>query len=73
LLLGFVADVICTVAIPHMAFKGGAFKEAFRFREIFRKIKKIGLKKLLVGYLIVIIDVVESCWMANIKRNNRIR
>jgi len=53
-----------------MTFKGGAFKEAFRFREIFRKIRKIGLKKLLVGYLIVIIGV--NGWMANIKRNNRI-
>lgn len=70
MLLGSVADAICTVSIPHMTFKGGAFKEAFRFREIFRKIRKIGLKKLLVGYLIVIIGV--NGWMANIKRNNRI-
>lgn len=57
-LLGFIADVLFTVAIPHMAFKGGALKEAFRFREIFKKIRQIGLKKLLIGYFMVILGVV---------------
>jgi len=54
----FISDVLFTVAIPHMAFKGGSFKEAFRFREIFRKIKQIGLKQLLLGYLIVVLGLV---------------
>ena len=54
----FIADVLFTVAIPHMAFKGGSFKEAFRFHEIFRKIKQIGLKQLLLGYLIVVLGLV---------------
>lgn len=56
--LGFILDMIFTVAIPHMAFKGGSFKEAFRFHEIFRKIKKIGLKQFFIGYLIVILGIV---------------
>ena len=54
----FIFDVLFTVAIPHMAFKGGSFIEAFRFIEIFRKIKQIGLKKLLIGYLIVVLGLV---------------
>ena len=58
IILGFIADITFKVAIPHMAFKGGNFREAFRFFEIFRKIKQIGLKKLLIGYFIVIIGVV---------------
>ena len=62
LILGFIADVLFTVAIPHMASKGGALKEAFRFQEIFRKIKKIGLKRLLTGYFIVILGVVVIGW-----------
>jgi hypothetical protein len=60
--LGFIASVLFTVAIPHMAFKGGALKEAFRFLEIFKKIKQIGLKRLLVGYFIVILGVVVIGW-----------
>ena len=56
--LGFILDMIFTVAMPHMAFKGGSFKEAFRFHEIFRIIKKIGLKKLFTGYIIVILGIV---------------
>jgi len=58
ILLGFIADIIFTVAIPHMASKGGSLRDAFRLGEIFRKIKKIGLKKLIIGYLIVILGVV---------------
>lgn len=58
ILLGFVADIIVTVAIPHMASKNGALKDAFRLGEIFRKIRQIGLKKLLIAYLGVIISVV---------------
>ncbi len=58
ILLGFMSHIIFTVAIPHMAFKGGSFKEAFRLGEIFRKIRKIGLKKLFIGYFIVILGVV---------------
>lgn len=58
ILLGFIADVIFKVAIPHMAFKGGSFKQAFNFPEIFRKIKKIGFKKLFIGYIIVILGIV---------------
>ncbi|MGB9979157.1 DUF4013 domain-containing protein [Methanobacterium sp.] len=54
----FIFDVLFTVAIPHMAFKGGSFIEAFRFIEIFRKIKEIGLKKLLIGYIIVVLGLV---------------
>ena len=58
----FLFDVLFTVAIPHMAFKGGSFKEAFNFLEIFRKIKQIGLKKLLIGYLIVVLGLVAVGW-----------
>ena len=58
----FIFDVLFTVAIPHMAFKGGKFIEAFNFPEIFRKIKQIGLKKLLVGYIIVILGLVAFGW-----------
>ena len=57
-LLLFVSDVLFTVAIPYMASKGGSFKEAFRLIEIFRKIKQIGLKQLLLGYLIVVLGLV---------------
>ncbi len=57
-LIGFVADIIFTVAIPHMASKGGAFREAFRFSEIFHKIKQIGFKKLFLSYIIVILGIV---------------
>ena len=62
LILGFIADVLFTVAIPHMASKGGALKEAFKFLEIFRKIKQIGLKRLLIGYFIVVLGVVVIGW-----------
>ncbi len=62
MIVGFIADIIFMVAIPHMAFKGGSFKEAFRFSEIFRKIKQIGLKKLLIGYFIVILGLVVVGW-----------
>ncbi len=62
MIIGFISDIIFMVAVPHMAFKGGAFKEAFRFSEIFRKIKQIGLKRLLVGYLIVILGLVAVGW-----------
>ena len=58
IIVGFITDILFKVAIPHMAFKGGAFREAFRIFEIFRKIKQIGLKKLLIGYFIVILGVV---------------
>jgi len=57
LFLGFISNIIFAVAIPHMAFKGGSFKEAFRFLEIFRKIKQIGLKRLVLGYLFVVIGL----------------
>lgn len=62
LLLLFISDVLFTVAIPHMAFKGGSFKEAFRFIEILKKIKEIGLKKLLVGYIIIIMGLIAVGW-----------
>lgn len=58
IVIGFFGNMIFTVAIPHMAFKGGSFREAFRLVEIFGKIKKIGFKKLIIGYLIVVIGVV---------------
>jgi hypothetical protein len=48
-LIGFIADILFTVAIPHMASKGGAFKEAFKFGEIFHKIRQIGFKKLFIS------------------------
>jgi len=57
ILLGFLADIIFTVAIPHMASKGESLKDAFRLDEIFKKIRKIGFKKLIIGYLIVILGV----------------
>lgn len=57
-LLGFIADVIFTVAIPHMAVKGGSLKDAFSLIEIIKKIKKIGLKRLMIGYLFVILGLV---------------
>ncbi len=60
IILGFISDIIFMVAIPHMAFKGGAFKEAFRFREMFRKIRQIGLKKLVIGYCIVLLGTVAT-------------
>jgi len=58
ILLGFVADIIFTIAIPHMASSSGTFKDAFNISRIFRKIKQIGLKKLLIAYLGIIIGVV---------------
>ncbi len=39
--LGFIVNIIFTIAIPHMAFKGGSFKEAFRLGEIFKKIRRM--------------------------------
>ncbi|MGZ7119070.1 MAG: DUF4013 domain-containing protein [Methanobacterium sp.] len=58
IILGFVADILFKVAIPHMASKDGVFKEAFNFPQIFKKIRIIGFKKLLVGYSIVILGIV---------------
>lgn len=58
IILGFFAEMVFTIAIPYMASKGGAFKHAFNFPQIFKKIKKIGFKKLLVGYLIVVIGLI---------------
>ncbi|MGZ7047810.1 MAG: DUF4013 domain-containing protein, partial [Methanobacterium sp.] len=58
IILGFVADILFKVAIPHMASKDGVFKEAFNFPQIFKKIRIIGLKKLLVGYIIVVLGIV---------------
>lgn len=58
LFIGFLADMVFTVCIPHMAFKGGAFREAFNFSEIFKKIKEIGLQKLFIAYIIVILGIV---------------
>ncbi len=58
----FISDILFTVAIPHMAFKGGSFKEAFRFLEIFKKIKQIGLKRLLIGYIIIVLGLVAVGW-----------
>jgi hypothetical protein len=55
--IGFLADMFFTVCIPHMAFKGGDFKEAFNFPEIFKKIKEIGLRKLFLAYIIVILGI----------------
>ena len=57
-ILGFIADIFFTVAIPHMAFKGGSLKDAFNFIEIANKMNQIGLKRLIIGYLLVIIGVV---------------
>ncbi|MGZ7135921.1 MAG: DUF4013 domain-containing protein [Methanobacterium sp.] len=57
-ILGFISDILFKVAIPHMASKGGAFREAFNFSEIFKKIKLIGFKKLLIGYIIVVLGIV---------------
>lgn len=58
IILGLLAEMVFTVAIPYMASKGGAFKHAFNIPQIFRKMKKIGFKKLLIGYIIVVIGVV---------------
>ena len=60
--LFFVSNILFTVAIPHMAFKGGSFKEAFKIIDILRKIKQIGLKGLLIGYLIVVLGLVAIGW-----------
>lgn len=60
--LGFISDMVFMVAVPHMAFKGGSFKEAFRFFEIFRKIKQIGLKRLVIGYSIIALGLVVIGW-----------
>lgn len=38
-----------------MAFNGGSFKDAFSFFEITKKIRQIGLKRLMIGYLFVIV------------------
>lgn len=62
LVLFFISDIIFTVAIPHMAFKGGSFKEAFNLFEIFKKIRQIGLKRLFIGYLIVTLGLVAVGW-----------
>ena len=60
--LFFISNILFTVAIPHMAFKGGSFKEAFKIIDILRKIKQIGLKELLIGYLIVVLGLVAIGW-----------
>ena len=62
IILGFIADIVFTVAIPYMASKGGAFKHAFNIPQIFKRIKKIGFKKLFIGYIIVILGVVIIGW-----------
>lgn len=56
--LGFAASIIFTVAIPHMAYKNNEFKDAFSFKEIFRKIRQIGITRLLIAYLGIIIGIV---------------
>ena len=58
----FISEMLFTVAIPHMAFKGGGFKEAFKLHEIFKEIKEIGFKRLLIGYLIVVLGIVAVGW-----------
>lgn len=60
--LFFISNILFTVAIPHMAFKGGSFKEAFKIVDILRKIKQIGLKELLIGYLIIVLGLVAIGW-----------
>ena len=62
LILLFISDILFTVSIPYMASKGGKFKEAFRIIEILRKIKQIGLKRLLIGYLVVVLGIVAVGW-----------
>jgi hypothetical protein len=57
-ILGFILDMIFTVAIPYMASKGGSFREAFNFKEIFKKIKKIGLRRMLIAYFLVLLTIV---------------
>ncbi|MEL7670116.1 DUF4013 domain-containing protein [Methanobacterium sp.] len=60
--LFFISNILFTVAIPYMAFKGGSFKEAFKIIDILRKIKQIGLKELVIGYLIVVLGLVAIGW-----------
>ena len=62
LFLLFISEILFTVAIPHMASKGGAFKEAFKLREILMEIKEIGFKRLLLGYLIIVLGIVAFGW-----------
>jgi hypothetical protein len=57
-ILGFILDMIFTVAIPYMASKGGSFREAFNFKEIFIKIRKIGLRRMLIAYFLVLLSIV---------------
>jgi len=57
-ILGFLLDMIFTVAIPHMASKGGTFREAFNFNEIFLKIRIIGFKRMLIAYFFVLLVIV---------------
>jgi hypothetical protein len=57
-ILGFILDMIFTVAIPHMASMGGSFREAFNFKEIFIKIRKIGFKRMLIAYFLVLLTIV---------------
>lgn len=58
IILGFIAEMVFTVAIPYMASKGGAFKHAFNIPQIFKKIKKIGFKKLFISYIIIIFGLI---------------
>ena len=57
-ILGFILDMIFTVAIPYMASMGGIFREAFNFKEIFIKIRKIGLRRMLIAYFLVLLTIV---------------
>ena len=68
-ILGFIADVLFTIAIPHMASKGGHFKEAFSFIEIAGKIKTDRFKKI-VDWILFSNFRCGGDWGTHIKRNN---
>lgn len=58
ILLGFILDMIFTVAIPYMASNGGHFMDAFNFKQIFINIGKIGLKRMLIAYFLVVLTII---------------
>ncbi|MGZ7107710.1 MAG: DUF4013 domain-containing protein [Methanobacterium sp.] len=52
--IGLILDILLVVAILNMALHNGSIRSAFAFKTIFKKIKRIGLVKLIVVDVIII-------------------
>jgi len=71
LILGLIVEIIYSAAILNMAHHNGAIRSAFQFKKIFRKIKKIGLKKIVFVYILslFIVFLVSILISDNLKAN----